>query len=245
MRMEKKVLALAVLMATLYVPQARAANIEMEPGQHAYDITVNGAPHRPGPTNTQLNTIAYDNSTATTSLAFSSTEVTTRTYGDELNLTATGILSQMKFSIFNSGSSAGTLTGATVLINIYDAVTSANLGSFSSSVTFSTALSAGFYSVVTATNLDPLGINVNTTNVLVTQRITAKTGAASRTGIVSLSPPSVGSSPAYFYQSSGTVAAGFYTSASGAVNPVYQLSLAPPPVSARSTSWSRVKNLYR
>jgi hypothetical protein len=246
MRLEKKVLTLMAVLAILSVGSARAANIEQEPAQHAFDVIVDGAPNRPAPSGSQLISIVYDNSTATTALAFSSTEVTTRTYGDELFLTSTGLLSELKFSIFNSASSAGALLSATVQIEILDAATSTSLGTFSSLIGFGdTGLAPGFYSVVTITNLESLSILVSTTNVLVTQRITAKTGTASRTGIASLSPPSVGSSPAYFFQSSPTVAAGFYTSASGAANPVYQLSVSPPPVSARPTSWSRVKNLYR
>lgn len=246
MRLEMKALVLAALMAVLSAPQSRAVNIVHEPAQHAFDVVVDGAPNRPAPTGAQLISTVYDNSTSTTALAFSSTEVTTRTYGDELFLTSGGLLSEMKFSVFNSGSSAGALLSATVAVELLDAATSASLGSFSTVVGFgATGLSPGFYSVATITNLESLSILLSTTNVLVKQRITAKTGTASRTGIVSLSPPTVGSSPAYFFQSSPTVAAGFYTSASGNVNVLYQLAVTPPPVPARSTSWSRVKKLYR
>ena len=175
-------------------------------------------------------TTVYDNTSSTTSLAFSSTEVLTRTYGDRCQIAGTGILDSFKFSVFNSGSSAGALLSATVELSFYsyDAVsgTISLLGSYSPTVSFgTTGLSAGFYSIVESTGLSSLNINLSSTDLLVTQRITAKTGTASRTGIVSLSPVVVGSSPASFYQSSPTVTAGFYTSTSGAVNPAYQINV--------------------
>ncbi|MFM8558839.1 MAG: hypothetical protein ACKOC6_04445 [bacterium] len=250
MRLEKKALVLAAIMAVLSAPQSRAVNVVQEPAQHAFDVVVDGAPNRPAPSGAQLITTVYDNSdqaTSPTATAFSNTAVTTHTWGDELFLTSGGLLSEMKFSLFNSGSSAGTLLTATVAVELLNAATSASLGSFSTVVGFgATGLGQAQYSVVTVTNLESLSILLSTTNVLVKQRITAKTGTASRTGIASLDPPVVGSSPAYFFQSSPTVTAGFYTATSGKpVNVLYQIAVTPPPVPARSTSWSRVKKLYR
>ena len=132
-------------------------------------------------------------------------------------------------------SSAGTLTAATFRLSFYalDATSSVAtktlLGSYDGSVTFSTALAKGFYSVVTSTGLSALGINLTSTNLLVTQEVISKTGTASRLGIVSLGPVTVGSSPAYFYEKGAATTEGWYTSASGDVQVVYQMNTGAAP----------------
>ena len=169
--------------------------------------------------------IVYDNTSSSTSLAFSSTDLT-MTWGDECTLSGTGILDSFKFSVFNSGNSAGTLTGATFRLTFTRLSDSAVLGSYDGSVTFTTALGKGFYSVITSTGLASNNINLSTTGpILVTQQVIAKTGSASRLGVVSLNPVTVGSSPNYFYESGATTTPGWYTSASGPVNLVYQIGV--------------------
>lgn len=236
--MSNRCIPSCVALAALSLTAFASADFMPEFAQYAGGVIVN---HRTGVQTEdkgdgftdKAGSVVYDNTTSATSLAFSSTEVLTRTYGDRCNTAGTGILDSFKFSIFNSGSSAGTLVSATVLLSFasFDAVsgTATALGSFSSTVTFSSPLGAGFYSTVTATDLSSLGINLSSTSLLVTQKITAKTGNASRTGVVSLTPVTVGSSPTSFYQSSPTVAAGFYTSASGAVDLIYQIGVVPVP----------------
>jgi hypothetical protein len=252
MRMENKVLAAlaaAVLsLAPLSLAHAVVINGTVTPEetpQQAPTIYVDMNPDKPAPNSTQVNTTIYDNTTSTTALAFSSTDLT-MTWGDEVTTTGTGLLSGFKFSVFNSGSSAGTLTGATFSLKFYDLDASgALIGGYSGSVSFSTALGKGFYSVISSTNLDANNIVLNSTHLLVTQKVSSKTGSASRLGIVSLDPVVIGSSPAYFYESGAATTAGYYTSASGNVNPIYNIEVAPPPVGVHSTSWGSIKKLYR
>ena len=170
-------------------------------------------------------TTVYDNTSSSTSLAFSTTDLT-MTWGDECVLAGTGILDSFKFSVFNSGSSAGTLTGATFRLTFTSLSDSTVLGTYDGSVTFTTALGKGFYSVITSTGLASNNINLSTTGpILVTQQVIAKTGTASRLGVVSLSPVTVGSSPNYFYEKGASTPAGWYTSASGPVNLLYQVNV--------------------
>ena len=182
--------------------------------------------------------VAYDNSTAAPSLAFASTDLATK-WGDEIHAVAGGTLSEMKFSIFNSGSSAGTLTGATFDLSFYNltgGTLGTRIGGFSTSLTFQTPLAQGTYSVLTATGLASLGI-VLPQDFIVTQQVTAKTGTASRLGIVSLSPVTTGTSPNSYYRSGTGFSSGFYNS-TGPVNPIYSfkvLTLAPTPVPEPST----------
>ncbi|MEY4374348.1 MAG: hypothetical protein RL760_514, partial [Candidatus Eisenbacteria bacterium] len=164
---------------------------------------------------------------------------------DEVNTTGTGTLSAFKFSVFNSGSSGGTLTGATFNLGFYDLNGAVSLGGYSGSVTFSTALGKGFYSIISSTNLDASNINLNSTHLLITQKVATKSGGATRLGVVSLNPVTVGSSPDYFYESGAATAAGYYTSTSGPVNPIYYVEVAPPPVGTKHGSWSQIKKLYR
>lgn len=91
-------------------------------------------------------------------------------------------------------------------------------------VNFGAGLNPGFFSTINVSALDPLLINLNVTDILVLQRVVAKTGTASRLGIASKNPPTVGSSPA---------------------NPIYQVGVSPPPVSTVCKSWSQLKKLYR
>lgn len=246
MKLANKALSLAVLL--LLTPMVAKAvtpsQIPAEPAQFGDAVQFDANPGKPAPRGTQVNTVIYDNTTSATSLAFSSTDLT-MTWGDECLTAGTGLLSGFVWSIFNSASSGGTLTGATFLLGFYDLTGAVSLGSYSGTVTFSTALGKGFYSTITSTNLDPLNINLSSTDLLITQKVTAKTGAATRLGIVSLNPVNVGSSPAYFYESGAATAAGYYTSASGAVNPIYKVEVAPPPVGTKHGSWSQIKQLYR
>ncbi len=246
MKLANKALSLAALLvlAPMVAKAATPTQISAETASFGENISYDANPNKPAPRGTQVNSVIYDNSTAATSLAFSSTDLT-MTWGDEVTTTGVGTLSSFKWSVFNSGTSGGTLTGASFNLGFYDLDGAVSLGSYSGSVTFTTALGKGFYSVVTSTNLDPLNINLSSTHLLITQKVASKTGTATRLGIVSLSPVTTGSSPAYFYESGAATAAGYYSSASGSVNPIYYVEVAPPPVGTKHGSWSQIKQLYR
>lgn len=194
---------------------------------------------------TALPVIVYDNTLSPALFALSSTDLTA-VWGDQLATTGVGTLQEMSFTIFNSGSSAGPLLTAVVTVEFYDANTVAYLGGFFANFNFGAGLSAGFYTIGTVTGLDALAIDLPVTDLIVTQTVTSKTGTASRLGIVSLDPPTVGSSLADMYIDATTVGSpGWYTIASGPANPGYMVSVVTTPVPTSKSSWGRLKNLYR
>jgi hypothetical protein len=191
-------------------------------------------------------TTVYDNVT-TPQLVVSSTDLASQ-WGDELSTIGTGLLSTHKFTLYNSSSSAGPLLTCTVSISFFDAVTAAPLGGYSGNINFGAGLLANQFSVITASGLDGLLIVLNTTNVLVLQQVTAKTGLANRLGVVSMGPHLTGSSPVDMYINSGTIGTGFFCLVAGCAtpaNPGHALAVNPPPVGTASKTWGTLKKLYR
>lgn len=243
-------LAAALLCFTL--PGVSHAQLTQEPLQGYFgDIEV--APNNvvatkgTGSSATNAVSIVYDNTTSAANFGFSSTDLLA-TFGDELFTTGAGILSSHKLSLFNAGTSLGPVLTANIGVSFFDATTAAFLGSYNVNVNFGAGLNPGFFSTITVTPLDPLLINLNTTHLLVTQTVLAKTGAANNLGIASRNPPTIGSSPNYMYISASTVGggvAGFYNIGTSPANPANQIGVSPPPVSTVSKSWSQLKKLYR
>lgn len=200
-----------------------------------------------GKSSTNAIAIVYDNTLSAANFGISSTDLSA-VWGDELFATGTGLLSSQRLSLYNPGTSAGPVLTATLGVTILDAGTSALLGGYSVSVNFGAGLNPGSYSLVTVTGIDPLLINLTTTDLVVLQRVVSFTGTANRLGIASLNPPTVGSSPGTMYITASTVgggSAGFYTIATGPANPAYQIGVIPPPVGTVSRSWGELKKLYR
>jgi len=200
-----------------------------------------------GKSSTNALTRIYDNASSTPQVGISSTDLSS-VWGDELFTTGVGLLSTHKFTLYNYSGSAGALTSATVSISFYDAVTSAFFGGYGGTINFSgSGLLPGQFSTITASGLDGLLINLTTTDLVVLQTVTAKTGAANRLGIVSLDPVLVGSSPVTMFIQSGTIASGvpgFYNL--GVTTDVGNfIAVNPPPVSTQSKTWSSLKKLYR
>jgi len=190
-------------------------------------------------------TTVYDNTSATPQFSVSSTDLNS-VWGDELFTTGTGVLSTHKFTLYNSSSSAGPLLTASVSVSFFDAVTSAFLGGYSGNINFGAGLLVNQFAVITASPLDAFLINLNVSDVIVTQTVTAKTGAASRLGIVTFGPILVGGSPGTMYISSATIGGGvpgFYNLGSPA-DPGYYIAVNPPPVGTVSKTWSSLKKLY-
>jgi hypothetical protein len=143
--------------------------------------------------------------------AFSSTDLTS-VFGDQLATTGTGRLQEFSFTIFNSGTSAGNLTSATALIQFYRASDGSSIGGFTVN-TGTLNLGLGFFTALNVTGLDALNINLDTTDIIVTQSLSNIVGPANRLGLVSTTPTSVGSSIDQLYIDSSTVGggvAGFY-----------------------------------
>lgn len=251
MRIATKAAVLFSAVAVLALPLGIAhAQLTPEPAQRSGD-EVGGlnlvAGKGGGQSATNVLTTIYDNTSGAANFGFSSTDLASQ-WGDELFTTGTGLLSTHKFTIFNAGTSAGALLTATVSVAFFDAVTSVPLGSYSTNINFGAGLNPGFFSIVTVTGLDPLLILLNTTDIITIQQVTAKTGAANRLGIASMTPFVIGSSPGTMYINSSTVGpAGFYTIGNPPLpaNPGYFIAVNPPPVSTTSKTWGTLKKLYR
>jgi hypothetical protein len=195
---------------------------------------------------TQLAGDVYNNTNplAATLAAFSSTDLNAQ-FGDRVTTTGTGILQENDFTFYNSGSSAGPVLTASFGISLFDGTSLANLGGYSTNpVVFGAGLLPNQFTIITVTGLSGLNINVNTTDVVIVQQVLARTGTATRLGIVSANPPSIGSSAATMYINATTVGpAGFYTVAN-VPNPGYRINLAQP-VPASPTTWGAIKAHYK
>jgi hypothetical protein len=238
--------ALALALTLALVGSAFAASGEPILG-HAEDVQATplglGKAQLP---RTSVTAIVYDNTASAPNFGVSSTDLAS-TWGDRVTTTGVGILNLHKFTVFNTGTSAGPLLTALVRIDFFDAVTSAGLGAYQTNVTFGAGLNPGFFSIVTVSNLDPLAINLNVQDIIITQRVLASTGTANRLGIASLDPPTVGSSPTSMYISSATIGGGvpgFYTFQNGPANPGYQVVVTVPTVGVAPTTWGTMKALY-
>jgi len=190
-------------------------------------------------------TVIYQNTTSAANFAYSSTDLAA-IWGDELFTIDLGTLQEMSLAIYNSSSSVGPLLTATVEVHVYDGGTSTHLGGFSANFNFGTGLNAGFYAIGTISGLDVLAIDLSTTDLIVTQTITAHTGTANRFGIISFDPPTVGSSGADMYISATTVGpAGWYNITGYNANPGYAVTVVSSPVPTTKGTWGRLKDLYR
>jgi len=191
--------------------------------------------------------VAYENTASPANVATSSTNLST-TWGDRVTTTGTGTVEEQAITVFNSASSnTGLLLTASVEVRYYNAATAALLGGYNGNVNFGAGLNPGFYSTVTWTGLSGLNINLTTTDVLVTQKISSFTGTTIRLGVASLTPVTVGSSGVEFYKNDPSAPpAGYYTFSGGAVPAQigYRIALAPVPVPAEGKTWSAIKALY-
>lgn len=190
----------AILCASLCVAltsAAVAAPLEAETAKAWGEINVNLAGA------SEVSTLVYDNMPADLAGAnagFSSTDLTA-VFGEPLDLTGTGVLSEHSFAIFNSGSSAGPLTSATATLLFYVNDNPTGLGTFiggyNTNLTFGGGgLAAGFFGTVNVTGLEGLGIDLSpNTSIVVTQQLSNIAGGANRLGVVSFPTPIVGSNP--------------------------------------------------
>ena len=177
--------------------------------------------------------------------AVSSTDLNAQ-WGDRVTTTGIGILQENDFTVFNSSSSAGVLVSAAFNIALFNGATSALLGSYSTApVVFGGGgLPQGFYSIITVSGLGGLNLNVNTTDVIMRQQVGARVGTASRLGVISADPPTIGSSTPSVYINATTVGpAGFYN-VTNAPNFGYRVNVSQP-VPATPSSWGAIKAIYK
>lgn len=242
------VLALVATMAGSASAQVLGEEVAGYAG-HAYvDLTHGTSTWESALPSLLVGTTIYNCIASPALFAVSSTDLAAQ-WGDQVAAIGTGTLEEQDFTVFNSGSSAGPLLTATCGLFFNDNGTLAPLGSYSTNVSFGVGgLPVGFYSIVTVTGLSALSINLPTTNLLLRQTVISKTGTANRLGIASLTPPTVGSSPTSMFISATTIGggvAGFYTFTNGPADPGYRVNAIPFPVPVQTTSWGRLKSLYK
>jgi len=248
--------ALIVALAVSAALQAAPAAAQQAPepgarfaGRYILNATTGAATFVPAPAGAQLAGDVYNNTNpaAPANFGYSLTDLAA-IFGDRVTTTGPGLLDQDDFTVYNSSSSTGTLLTATFSINLYNGPTSAFLGGYvTGTVAFGggAGLPPGYYSIVTINNIAPLGINLPTTDVIITQQVATYTGTPSRLGIVSMDPPSIGSSgPSMYLNSVAVGPAGFYNIGTYNANPGYRINVtnATP---TNSTTWGKLKTLYR
>lgn len=122
-----------------------------------------------------------------------SSATTTATWGDRVTATGTGVLEEFTLSVFNSATSnTAPLASARLDVNLYRGADGTLIGGFFSNITPN--LNPGFYTVYNFTGVSVLGINIDTTDLIITQRLSNITGGTLRTGVVAANPVDVGSS---------------------------------------------------
>lgn len=176
----------------------------------SYALDYNG-----GTPNVAKMSTVFDNLSSGPVNAFSSTDLEA-VFGDTRTLTGTGLLQGVGFGVFNSSGSgnANPLNAATVDINFFRASDSSFIGGLG--VNIAPSLAPGFFSTFTVSGLEGLGINLDTTEVIMTQTLRAGTvtGGTIRAGVVNLSPVTVGTAADSLFIDAADVgggAAGFYT----------------------------------
>ncbi len=226
---------LAALAAPLILSAGASAALEavdLSAATTAQELTVDLGAVSPG---RMTPTVVYSNAGTGGALrAFASTDLTA-TFGDDLDLVQGGELSEFRFSVFNSSTSAGALNSFTGNINFFEPDTGTFIGGFTSSFNFNTPLAPNSFSRLTVTGLDALDI-VLPEDVLVTQSLTNIVGAANNLGVVSSNPIAVGSAVDQLYIDASTVnggTAGFYDITSmGVASPfytIYEVTVIPVP----------------
>ncbi len=211
---------------------AESVNQQNYAGMRSIDIHGNSVSNPRGGTTVFTNLQAG----FTANAAFSSTDLTA-VFGDQLATVGTGRLQEFSFTLFNSGTSAGVLNSAEVAINFFRASDSSLIGGFNVN-TGEINLGTGFFTTLNVTGLDGLGIQLDTTDIIVTQSVNSLVGGATRLGLVSATPVTIGSSIPQLYIDASTVnggTPGFYNITSGG-NPIsfnvgYQV-VVPAPASA-------------
>jgi PEP-CTERM motif len=225
----------ALAIATLLLSSTSQA-LEMELGTYAGHRFINGP-------NPREATPVFDSTTGATVRAFSSTALNS-IFGDTTTLTGTGVLDELSFTLFNStggGANTNPYTGGDVTISFFNSNFPTSPGTLIASANFTIDLTAaplapGFFTILTATGLSGLGVNLGTTSVVTTQQLGVVNGGTIRMGVASLTPVAVGSSDPTMYIDSATVGpAGFYNITSGGA-PVdfavgYKISIVPEPAS--------------
>ncbi|HKA23520.1 MAG TPA: hypothetical protein VKF80_00930 [Candidatus Eisenbacteria bacterium] len=168
-------------------------------------------------------------------------------FGDQVTTTGTGTLDELELVVYNAA--GGPVMTTNIFISFYDAVTLAPLGSIGGGLDFTPlgGLPAGSFVYVQGTGLAGAGVNLSTTNLIVTQQLQPITSASTSLGTVLVSaPPALGTSlPSVYIDSSTFGPAGFYTlNGIDEADLGYRLAILEP-TPAKQSTWGGVKGTYR
>lgn len=190
----------------------------------------------------------YSNITSSVNAAISSPGLGAQ-WGDRIITAGSlGFLSELDLTVYNASTAANTLTACEVSVNFFNGPTFSFIGGYTGNVTFNPPLPGGFYAIVTFTNLVPNVINLQN-DMIVMQTLTGHTGAADRLGVVSMDPPTIGSSDPTMFISSGALGlSGFYQLTVGGQpvnsNTGYRIAVQGP-VPTEPATWGKVKSLFK
>jgi hypothetical protein len=246
----KRFYPLAMLLI-IVLPLAGTALAQGEPealpryaGHYTVDLPSGQVMFKPAPATLQAAGDVYNNLDSPLVWALSSTDLAA-TWGDRLITAGAGMLEESAFTIYNSSASAGPLLTLGVAINFYDGPTTTWIGGYNGTINFGAGLGPSYYAIITFTGLSVLGIDLTSTDIVMTQTRTTHTGGATRLGIVGMYPPTVGTSPDVLYINASTIGpAGWYSRGAGASDPGYRVNVTGTTPATPST-WGRVKSLYR
>lgn len=175
---------------------------------------------------------AYDNTGTAPTFGYSSNLRDTY-YGDVLELTRSGILGSVSFSLYNGQASSGTISGGAMRLSFYDASGYSGgpidglklLGKVTVPLDMAAnPLAPGNYVIQESGNIASLNIAIRTP-ILITQQFEMTSGTSTRFGVASGSAATVGGSQGTYFLSNAQNGPGLFTGTSGrAVNPFYKIS---------------------
>jgi hypothetical protein len=238
--------ASALLLALLFAGSA-TAQVNPTPahylGHLQLDLSNGSAFWVTAPPAGELAGNVYDNTSTFLGSGIALTDLNAR-YGDRVATTGMGNLLENDFTIYNAA--GGNLLSTAFQIQFYNATSNAFIGQYTTSqISFGSGLPPGNGILITVTGLSGTGINLNTTDVLMVQKVISPTGGATSLGVVFFDPPTIGSSPAYMFIDTPLIGPpGYYSANSGQpLDPGYRINV-DQVVSTHPASWGLVKSLY-
>lgn len=241
------------LTAVLTAALARAdAFIEPNPrcAGHVYVNAADGTSRfvaEPAAPNNVITTV-YDNLTSNPNFAAGSNTLTA-TWGDSIEISQTGVVDAFELTVYNASNSFGLLNSTSLAFRICDPRPPwTPIATYQFDVPFPGGIAPGYYTTVAATDLSslPAPLSLGLTHYVLQQTVEAFTGTATVLGIVSFSPPVIGSSPeSMFFSYFATPGTSNFSNVPGqSANPGYRLRLSVVDA-VKPSSWGSVKRLYR
>ena len=197
--MSTRVLGLALVFAVLTMAMPAQGHLSLQTAEQVKGYAVRAQHQLASP-----GTVVYSNISNGPTGGYSQAYPPASEIGDELLMTAGGILDSVDFSVYNGASSAGPLQTADLILNFYNQVGVSFVwagGLTFNGVDFGVGgLPAGYFSTFSLSNISAVSTITLTNDVLATLTISNLGGGANRVGQVLMNPPTVGSSTDDFYK---------------------------------------------